>query len=52
MMICIINCLKRIYEKHLKSHCPDCGSVMDSVWLDMTFDRMVYECRECKKRWM
>ncbi|MBR3975299.1 MAG: hypothetical protein IKJ88_05500 [Clostridia bacterium] len=48
----IIKSLKGFYEKYFKSHCPDCVGVMDSVWFDMTFDRMVYECRECKKRWM
>lgn len=44
--------LKRFYEKHFKSHCPDCGGVMDDVMLDMVFDGLVYECRDCGKRWI
>lgn len=44
--------LKRVYEKYFKSHCPDCNGVMDSIYLDMKFDHLVYECRKCKKRWM
>lgn len=51
-MAYIIKCLKRLYEKYLKRHCPDCGGVMDSVMLDMELDEMVYQCRKCKKEWI
>lgn len=48
----IINCLKKFYYKYMKSHCPDCNGVMDSIMLDMVFDRLVYKCRDCGKEWM
>ena len=48
----IIKRLKQIYEKYFKCHCPDCGGVLDAVFLDMEFDSLVYECRECKMRRM
>lgn len=41
--------IKMFYNKHFKSHCPECGGIMDSVFLDMEFDKLVYECRDCKK---
>jgi tRNA(Ile2) C34 agmatinyltransferase TiaS len=44
--------LKRFYEKHFKSHCPDCGGVLDSIGVDMKWGRMVYECRRCKRWWI
>jgi hypothetical protein len=48
----IVRILKKAYEKYFKSHCPDCGGVMDNICLDMEYDRMIYECRKCKKRWI
>lgn len=51
-MAYIINKLKQFYFKYMKLHCPDCDGVMDSKLLDMEYDKMVYECRECGKRWM
>lgn len=48
----IIKSLKRFYEKHFKHHCPKCGGVLDVAWHDIKWDRLVYECRECKERWM
>ena len=44
--------LKRIYEKYFKSHCPYCNEVMDAIFLDMSLDRLVYECRKCGKMWV
>lgn len=29
MMADIFKKLKQFYEKHFKSHCPDCGAKMD-----------------------
>lgn len=41
-----------VYEKYIKFHCPECGGVMDSEFYDMEIDDMVYQCRDCGKRWV
>lgn len=41
--------MKTFYNKHFKSHCPKCGGIMDDAFLDMEFDKLVYECRDCKE---
>lgn len=48
----IIKCLKQAYEKYFKSHCSECGGVMDAIFLDMQSDRLVYRCRDCGKEWI
>lgn len=35
-----------------KTTCPKCGGIMDSVFLDMKFDKLVYECRDCKEQFI
>lgn len=37
----------KFYDKFFKSHCPECGGIMDSVFFDMEINKMVYECRDC-----
>lgn len=44
--------LKTFYYKCFKSHCPDCGGTMDSVYFDMFLDRQVYKCRNCGEEWV
>jgi len=36
----------------LSHKCPDCTSPMESTMLDMQFDKLVYECTNCKKEWI
>lgn len=43
--------IKDFYNNHIKSHCPDCDGIMDSEFLDMKLDKMVYKCRNCGKEW-
>lgn len=52
VMAKIISYLKSAFERFFKHDCPGCGGVMDSEFLDMTLDRMVYKCRKCGKRWV
>jgi hypothetical protein len=33
-------------------HCPDCKGKMTVAFLDMQFDKLVYECVDCKKLWI
>ena len=40
-MIGILKKLKRFYEKYFKSHCPDCGGVMDIIGWE--WGRNVYD---------
>ena len=47
----LIDKIKKFYEKHFKTHCPDCGGVMDGDQLDMTINKIIYTCRECGKEW-
>ena len=44
--------LKKFYNKYFKLHCPKCDGIMDSVFFDMEFDKLVYECRDCGKQFM
>lgn len=43
---------RRFVDKYLKFHCPECGGVMDCTMFDMVWNKLVYECRDCKKEWM
>ena len=49
---CIQSSCREFYLKHFKLHCPACGGVLDSVWLDMKLDKEVYECRDCGEQWI
>ena len=40
------------YNKCFKVHCPNCGGIMDSVFLDIKINKMVYECRDCGERFV
>lgn len=42
----------RFFEKIFKLHCPSCGGVLDSAFLDMEIDHVVYKCRNCGKEWI
>ncbi len=33
-------------------HCPDCGGRLKEDFSDMKFDRTVYKCTDCGKRWL
>lgn len=35
-----------------KQSCPDCNGIMDCMYLDMQFDKLVYKCRSCGKEWI
>lgn len=48
----MIKAIKRLYTFLFKLKCPDCNSVMDWEMIDMEFDRNVYKCRKCGKRWI
>lgn len=53
--LCIVCTFALGVAAHLvgkKPHCPDCGGVMDGDQLDMTLDKVVYTCRNCKKEWI
>ena len=43
--------MREFYNEHFKHHCPDCNGIMDSEFLDMTIDKLVYKCRNCGKEW-
>ena len=43
--------MKEFYNTHFKHHCPDCDGIMDSEFLDMKIDKLVYKCRVCGKEW-
>ena len=32
--------------------CPVCDGKMKSVFIDMDFDKLVWECDSCKKLWI
>ena len=44
--------LIKIIEKILKPKCPDCGGVMDCIFIDMYVDKCDYKCRDCGKEWI
>ena len=44
--------IKRIIEKIkdiFSLHCPECGGIMKSEYLDMEIDHIVYKCEKCGK---
>ena len=46
--------LKKIIKKIkniLSLHCPECGGIMESEFLDIEIDKMVYKCTKCGKEW-
>ncbi len=36
----------------LSGKCPDCNGELHNKMLDMRFDKMVYQCKNCKKLWI
>ena len=46
-----MNILKWINWK-LMHRCPECDYPMKMSFLDMQFDKVVYECLKCKKEWI
>lgn len=43
--------IREFYNEYFNHHCPDCDGIMDSEFLDMTIDKLVYKCRNCDKEW-
>ena len=48
----IFKTLKRMYMFLFKQKCPDCNGVMYWDMIDMEFDKNVYKCLNCGKRWI
>lgn len=47
--------LKRVWEKIkdiFSLHCPECNGRMESEYLDIEIDTLVYKCEECNKEWI
>ena len=48
----IFKTLKRMYMFLFKQKCPNCNGVMYWEMIDMEFDKNVYKCLNCGKRWI
>ena len=44
--------LKNLFTHFIAIKCPECDGVLKAEFLDMKWDRMVYKCNKCNKRWM
>jgi len=42
----------REFRKLFWIKCPECGGRVRFVFIDMEFDKAVYECLECKKEFI
>ena len=48
----IFKTLKRMCMFLFKQKCPNCNGVMYWEMIDMEFDKNVYKCLNCGKRWI
>ena len=51
-LIYMLKLLKRLFTQLWAVKCPECNEPMVAEFLDMKWDRMVYKCKSCNKRWM
>ncbi len=36
----------------LSNKCPKCNGKLNGKMIDMQFDKLIYECKDCKKLWI